>query len=375
MADEPGGEAAAETLCDTCGRVLPLDEASTCSGCGATACDDCLCGAHDECVEAGPELHAAAPPAGVAPVALHALRLPLPAPAPASDATELRIVVVPPADDEGRLPTLSGPTHRVSDPVALAAAMEAQLVQVRVDFDHETEPGAGAAYRGTSAARGWLRGFGVRDGAIEATMHGAEALGAVAAGRFRHVSPALWRRQDDGEVLGASSLALTNRPNLVLEPLTTRHGGDMKDDDERGDAREADLKRREADVERREADVERHDRAAAEAAVDRAVADGRIREDQKEFFLHSIRGHVSGSLRGVEAFEAAFPGAGNLAEPNALTRRIAPAGAPPRAAPALHALPWTGGAEDHEAIVRMAAAHGVDFREALRRIGALRGAV
>ena len=50
-----------------------------------------------------------------------------------------------------QLETQDGRAHRVSDPAALAAAIDAQDVGVRIDFDHQSEP-ASPTFRGSVGA-------------------------------------------------------------------------------------------------------------------------------------------------------------------------------------------------------------------------------
>ena len=50
-----------------------------------------------------------------------------------------RIEIIPPLTAGGVLPTRDGRVQRVSDMAVLAAAIAAQSVQARVDFDHQSE--------------------------------------------------------------------------------------------------------------------------------------------------------------------------------------------------------------------------------------------
>lgn len=112
-------------------------------------------------------LHAAAPAnraAGLT-LALQAL-----SPPERDGAAEVVRTVVPAPGADGRLETQDGRAHRVSDPAALAAAIDAQDVGVRIDFDHQSEP-MSPTFQGSTAAVGWARRFrAAADGSIEAVL-------------------------------------------------------------------------------------------------------------------------------------------------------------------------------------------------------------
>lgn len=112
-------------------------------------------------------LHAAAPANGVAGLALALQAL---SPSEVDGSAEVVRTVVPAPGEGGRLETRDGRVMRVSDPAALAAAINAQDVGVRVDFDHQSEP-ASPTFRGSTVAEGWARRFrAAADSSIEAAL-------------------------------------------------------------------------------------------------------------------------------------------------------------------------------------------------------------
>ena len=100
---------------------------------------------------------------GPAPVALGAAAVPLALSAALVEGIGAEgggawIPVLPPADADGRLPTRNGARLRMADPEALAAALNAQQPQVRLDFDHASER-ISPNFDGSTAADGWFGAF------------------------------------------------------------------------------------------------------------------------------------------------------------------------------------------------------------------------
>ncbi len=296
-------------------------------------------------------------------VSLHALTE-----AEADGETEIVRTVIPAPGEDGKLSTRNGSVQRVPDPAALAAAINAQEVGVRVDFDHQSEP-MSRTFRGETAAEGWAKDFrAAADGAIEATLKlSGWARHAIASGRYRYLSPALWFHKETKEVAGMSSLALVNNPNLSLG---------LNDADGPADG---DLTKREQELAAREKAAEKLMMNAAELAVDAAIAGKRLAPAQKEFVLNSIRTHADGIEKGIEAFEQAFPAGEAQPALNQLDRRVGPVGAPGggQAAPAASFTAPLGRTVDEESLTLHAqvAAHarerGISYREAVLQLGAL----
>ena len=274
--------------------------------------------------------------------------------------TEIVRTVIPAPGPDGRLAARTGPTQRVSDPAALAAALNAQHPDVRIDFDHQSEPRS-RTFRGSTAAEGWAKNFRVAaGGAIEAALElSSFARHSIESGRYRYLSPAIWFEKDTGEVIGMSSLALVNNPNLQLRL---------------NDGEQPSIENRERRAAEREEAATRLMMNAAERSVDAAVQDKRLAPAQKGFVLNSIRTHPDGIEKGIEAFEAAFP-AGSPAL-NSLDRRTAPAGAP-AAAPAarFHGPQGAAVSEDglqlHAQVAQHAQQRGISYRQAVMELGAL----
>lgn len=244
---------------------------------------------------------------------------PLSAPASAGDDVP-RAVVLPAPDAAGLLPTFDGRQHRITDPARLAAALNGQPIDVRVDADHQTES-ISPTWRGSTHALGWLRDFRAEaSGAISAAFHlttpGAELLRSHA---YRYLSPAVMLTAD--EVTGVTSVALVNTPNLQLEAPEVNH-------QETNSAAGGGAAGREAALEQREAALEQRELHAAEAAVDRAVEDKRILPSQKEFMLNAVRRHPQGIMAGLAEFGAVIGGGPQAAAAADLDRRVGPTGAP-----------------------------------------------
>lgn len=127
----------------------------------------------------------------------------------------LTMEVIPPPRG-GYLTGTDGRRFRVKSMAALAAAINAQAVVPRVDFDHRTERSS-PTFAGSTAAEGWLSNFRVNgSGGMDADMAlGDKAAEAIRNGGYRYLSPALVTDKA-GEVTGLSSVALVNNPNFNL---------------------------------------------------------------------------------------------------------------------------------------------------------------
>lgn len=252
---------------------------------------------------------------------LHAVCAEAPVVPDGEGGVKVRAVVIP-APVDGVVPTRGGTAHRLSNPAQLAAALDAQEVDVRIDFDHASEPSA-KTFAGSTAAVGWVSEFRAEaNGAISALLAlSAEAAEKLRRRAYRYLSPGLYLAKRGSEIVAMSSIALVNNPNMQLT-APEMHAADDGDDD-----RDAALQAREAAVEKREKEAEERALHAATAAVDRAIDGGRLLPAQKTFVLNAIQAHADGIEAGAAAFEAAH--AAPVPGLDALGKRTAPRGAPP----------------------------------------------
>lgn len=293
----------------------------------------------------------------------------------------VRIEVIPPPGADGVLPAADGRVQRVRDPAALAGALNAQAHAVRVDRDHRSEPSA-KTFAGTTEAEGWLSAFSVNHrGGISADAElGADMLAALRAKRYRYVSPALLLDHAD-DVVGLSSVAMVNNPNLTIEAprINSGQGSQMNADE---------LKAAQAKLEADQAKLKTDQDAAAkllenaaERAVDAAVTAGTILPAQKDYHLGAIKTHAGGIEAGITAFNAfAGPDAGTDAKAVtvALTQRTAPSGQPPsgQSQAQAYATPagWTPPSDErmglHARVAKHARDRGISYREAVVELGA-----
>ena len=314
--------------------------------------------------------------------ALHTLLPALPAPVEGEDTAVVRGEILPPATADGLLPTSDGRQHRLSDPAALAAALNAQAIDVRLDFDHRSEP-VSPTYHDSTAAEGWARTFRANArGGIDAelTLH-AEAARRLRGGAYRYLSPAL-TLSPALEVDGLSSIALTNSPNLPLSAPEVHMT--QKTTTQTTDA--AQLATREAALAAREKAADQLVLTAATRAVEQAVAAAQILPAHKDFHLAAIRSHKEGIEAGLTAF-AAFVGAsadtGGGVDLQALGARTLQSRVGPRGAPrssTAPAVPLPAGYQSdadqlalHATIADHAKARGITFRAAALEFGALGG--
>ena len=291
--------------------------------------------------------------------------------------------VIPPPGPHGLLPARNGRRQYVADTAALVARLNGQAVAARVDFDHRSEP-VSPTFAGSTEAEGWLSSFRLNArGGIDADMALSDwAHQGLRARRYRYLSPALLL--DDDDVVGMSSLALVNNPNLPLS-APTLHSEAPMDKDEK--ARKAELDERERKLEAREAEAQTAALNAATQAVDAAVASGRVLPAHKDYHLGAIKAHPDGVWKGIESFNAFAAGeAGDATrgQTAALATRTGPSGAPPSADdrgrdPAFNGAPgWQPPSEGrlalHARIADYAAQRGIPYRQALTEFGALHGA-
>ena len=304
-------------------------------------------------------------------LSLHAVCAEAPVVPDGEGGATVRAVVIPAPGAGGVVPTRGGAVHRLPRPAQLAAALNAQEVDARIDFDHESEP-ASKTFSGSTAARGgWLSDFRAEaDGAISAALAlSAEAAEKLRRKLYRYLSPGLYLKRG-GEIVAISSLALVNNPNMRLDAPTLSADGEGD-----ADARDAALREREAAIEQREAAAEQRALNAATAAVDTAVEQGRLAPAQKGFALGAIKTHADGIEGGIAAFEAAYaaPAMGGL------DKRTGPRGAPPSDGAGrgarFEAPPGFDVAEEDVKLHAQVSAHarkrGISYRDAVVELGAL----
>ena len=321
---------------------------------------------------------------GQCPVSINAFSLPIDLNtfgAEGDPAKPVTLEIIPAPGANGLLPARNGRRQRITDMGKLAAALNAQSTHARVDFDHRSEPQS-PLFAGTTEAEGWLSDYRLnhRGGIDAAADLGTLALDRVRAKRYRYISPALLLTAND-DVVGLSSIALVNNPNLPLDAPRLNSERDVKTQAEL-DA-EAALSAREQKLVDRETRAAERALNAAARAVDAAIAAGTILPAQKDYHLGSIKGHAGGVESGIDAFNAFVETAGVDQKIGVLTRRIGPTGAPPRGAerttaPAYYAPEgWQPPSDErlelHAKIAAHAQKRGIPYREALIEFGALGG--
>ncbi len=92
-----------------------------------------------------------------------------------------------------------------------AAVVAASPAEVLIDYDHRSATG------GSSEAAGWAS-LEDREGALYGRVNWTDAgREALAARRYRYLSPEIMYRKTDREVLSVQAIALVNRPALRLQ--------------------------------------------------------------------------------------------------------------------------------------------------------------
>ena len=311
-------------------------------------------------------------------VRLHTLVLPLGLHASAAQSEgPLRAEIIPPAGPDGCIEGADGRRQYVADMGALAAAIGAQAVQPRIDCDHVSER-TSPTFSGSTAALGWVRSPRLNArGGIDADLHvDAATRERLGSEEYRYLSPAL-RLDGEERIIGLSSMALVNDPNLPLAPLRVHNQADAGAG-ATGTAPDPQVE-----------EARRLMAEAADEAVDLAVEHGQILPRDREYHLSAITTHAGGVRAGISAFRThvaasheggAAPGADADAR-QALMARTGPRGVPPGprgalAAPAFDAPPDVGPATPerlalHAQITDYARTHGVSYRDAVEQFGAL----
>ena len=110
-----------------------------------------------------------------------------------------------------------GRSWRLSDPAAVVARTAAEAQPIVVDIDHasETRPAGEPA-----PAQGWIEAVEVREGALWGRVNWTVAGRALmAAEAYRYVSPTFLFDKATREIVRLTSAALVHRPNLQLQAL------------------------------------------------------------------------------------------------------------------------------------------------------------
>lgn len=107
-----------------------------------------------------------------------------------------------------------------ADPYAVLSFFEQNRLDIPLDIEHATEI---KGPKGEPApAQGWFTRLEIRDGEIwgqiEFNADGEEMVGGK---KYRYISPAFYH-DDEGIILGISSVGLTNKPNLLLPALNNQ---------------------------------------------------------------------------------------------------------------------------------------------------------
>ena len=288
------------------------------------------------------------------------------------------VTVVPRPGPDGTLPAEDGRRNHVRNTGYLVDLLNRQQVQARFDEDHRSEPSS-ETFAGSTASLGWLSNYRQEAGEIVADLDPTdEALSLLRSVKYRYLSPAYYLSPDD-EVIGLSSLALTNRPNfpMMFAPSLNR--------------REAELGRGQAELARGQAELAREQEQAVVGVVDMAIATGAVPAHHREHYIREIRAHPDGLTAGMRAFQVLQPGrtvsgaaGGRMALHQRIVRHAAETGLTYRAAlmavgredrDAALGVPCSAVADGeriglHYRIRQMAAAAGLSYRQAAIRMAA-----
>lgn len=241
------------------------------------------------------------------------------------------------------------------NPEAVIAAFRDGSKDLPIDLEHSTQI---KASKGEPApAVGWMKDLEVRDGELWARVDWTEeGRTRISERQYRYISPAFSFVKATGEILRMVSAGLTNNPNLHLAALNSQGAQEESEMDRavlealglNQDATTADavvaitkLKEEKATAlnsaatpdtdkfvpiethqlalnkvsEYKAADKERED-AAINAAVDEAVAAGKVAPANKDFYLAACQAEG-----GLERFQAAMKDAPVIAAPSGLDQK------------------------------------------------------
>lgn len=118
------------------------------------------------------------------------------------------------------LKTNDGRAFKMSDPAALASALNQHRQPVLIDYDHRSHYAADDG--GSTEAAGWLTKFEARDGALWGLVEWTEkASTAISQKLYRFISPEFLTNKKTGEVAGIKAAALLNRPAFEMTALAS----------------------------------------------------------------------------------------------------------------------------------------------------------
>lgn len=111
-----------------------------------------------------------------------------------------------------------GRRWRMEDPARVVEAFAANGADLPLDFEHATQLKGGRGERADAA--GWIEALEVRAGSIWGRIAwNAEGSAAVASRAYRYLSPVFRFDAGTGAILAMVSAGLTNNPNLHLAAL------------------------------------------------------------------------------------------------------------------------------------------------------------
>lgn len=111
-----------------------------------------------------------------------------------------------------------GRRWRMEDPARIVAAFATNGAELPVDFEHATQLKGGRGERADAA--GWIEALEARAGSIWGRIAwNAEGSAAVASRAYRYLSPVFRFDAATGAILAMVSAGLTNNPNLHLAAL------------------------------------------------------------------------------------------------------------------------------------------------------------
>jgi len=117
---------------------------------------------------------------------------------------------------------LDGRSWLLRNPQAIVHAFKNAQIPMVIDYEHGQEL---KAPNGEEApAAGWVEDLEVRDGQVWAKVDWTrKASEAINSKEYRFLSPAFQYDESSKEIIGLSSVGLTNKPNLVMKALNSQN--------------------------------------------------------------------------------------------------------------------------------------------------------
>lgn len=123
----------------------------------------------------------------------------------------------------GRVAGRDGRTWNNIHPQGILDAFTAQGMDLPIDLEHATE--LKAPLGEPAPAAGWIKELQNREGVIWGRVEwNASGKDLVGGKQYRYLSPVILYQKDNGLIVGLTSVALTNRPNLNLQALNHHTG-------------------------------------------------------------------------------------------------------------------------------------------------------